>query len=216
MERTFAHLTMVAAFAIAFTGCRSKVEEAAEPVIAPAPVAAAKPVAVAKPVVAAEPVAAVVDANSDWRWSDEKATLDYCMAKHLPEGEVKRTSFGEFCIVQLDIRRKSDGKRIFGFESPTQSMLFARRNNVLYIADFSPNASGCFVSALDLDSGRQLWTTPLVGIGPIDRSKYRNRVNIELHGDRVVVFGNESNGRYVEVLNATTGELVSNKQLLTE
>jgi hypothetical protein len=202
----------VAAF-LASVGCGSHVEEAAETVAAADPVVVAKPVVAAKPVAAAAPVVADRDTASEWRWSDAKATLDYCMTQHLPDCEVKRTSLGDLCAVQLDIHRKSDGKRICGFESPTQAFLFARRDNVVYIADYSPNASGCFVSALDLDSGRKLWSTSLLGVEAVDQSKYRNRVNIDVNGENVVIFGNETNGRYVETLNAKTGALVSNKKL---
>jgi hypothetical protein len=197
---------------LAAAGCQSKVQESAEPVAAVVPVAAAKLVAVVKTVVAAEPVAAL-DTAPEWRWSDAKATLEYCMTQHLPDYEVKRKSFGEICVAQVDIHRKSDGKKLFGFESPTQAYLFARRDNVLYIADYSPNASGCFVSALDLESGNRLWTTPLLGVEAVDQSKYRNRINIEVNGENVVIFGSETNGRYVETLNAKTGALVSNKRL---
>ena len=211
MRRAHRCLAICAAMLAASAGCHSKVQEAAEPAPAAEPVVAAKPVTVVKPVIAAEP-AVVVDTTSEWRWSDAKATLEYCMTQILPDCEARRTSLGDLCVVQIDVHRKSDGKKICGFESPTQAFLFARRDNVVFIADYSPNATGCFVSAVDLDSGNRLWSTQLEGIESVDRSKYRNRVNIEVNGENVVVFGNETNGRYVETRNAKTGALVSNKQ----
>src|SRR5262249_2585399 len=149
---------------------------------------------------------------TEWRWSDEKATLDYCMAKHLPDHEINRTKFEALRGAMVDIRRKSDGKSICKFESPTQAVLFARRNNVLYLAEYLPTANGCVVAALDLDSGKRIWTNALLGVDAVDCPKYHNRVNIDVEGENVVVFGNETNGRYVEVLNAATGKLVTNRK----
>jgi hypothetical protein len=172
-------------------GCRAKMQEATEAVVA------------------------VFDRSPEWRFSETKATLANCEKELLPDFEVERVRKGEF-YTPINIRRKSDGKIVYSPKRGHDEVVFARRSNVLYVAEHGPISSGCSVVAVDLDSGAILWNTHLEGIGPIDHSKYRNRVNIELDGQGVVVFGNESSGCYVEVLNVRTGEQVAHKKLPSE
>ena len=84
--------------------------------------------------------------------------------------------------------------------------------DVLYVADFGPSSSGCRVIAYDLTTGKKAWVKNLDGIGPIDHTKYRNKVamSVEKHPTEtqfaLVIVGQESFGRYVEVLDLTTGK----------
>jgi len=95
---------------------------------------------------------------------------------------------------------------------------FAVREGVLYFAGFSPYATGCKVTAYDLESGKNLWDQPLEGIGPMAHFKYSNRVIlvVEKHptspGWGVVITGRESAGRYLEVLDPKTGKQVAHKK----
>ena len=92
------------------------------------------------------------------------------------------------------------------------------RGDVLYVADFSPIANGCKVVAYDLTTGKKAWEKPLAGIGPIDHTKYRNKVamSVEKHPTEnhfaLVIVGWESAGRYVEVLDLTTGKQLAHKK----
>lgn len=89
---------------------------------------------------------------------------------------------------------------------------FAQRNGVFYYTDHSPYSSGCSVVAFDLDAKKQLWKTELKGLGPIDHSKYRNAVRLEVLDDETLrVFGKESSGRYVEIVDRGTGKTVGHK-----
>jgi hypothetical protein len=91
------------------------------------------------------------------------------------------------------------------------------RGDVLYVADFSAIANGCKVVAYDLTTGKKAWEKELAGIGPIDHTKYRNKVamSVEKHPTEnhfaLVIVGWEAAGRYVEVLDLTTGKQLAHK-----
>ena len=94
---------------------------------------------------------------------------------------------------------------------------YSQRDGVLYYTNFHPSSSGCAVVAFDLTAKKQLWKTALKGLGPIDHSKYRNDVRLEvLDDDTVQVFGKESSGRYVEVVDRGTGKTVGHKVFAEE
>jgi hypothetical protein len=58
---------------------------------------------------------------------------------------------------------------------------------------------------------KPVWKVSLKGLGVLDHSAYRTRVNIETNGDAVTIWGNETMGRYVEMLEAKTGKMVGHK-----
>jgi hypothetical protein len=87
---------------------------------------------------------------------------------------------------------------------------FILKNDVLYYAVFSPSSSGCRIVAVDLRRDAQLWTTNLLGIGKIIHSAYRNKIYMKLRGSNIVVYGDESRGRYIETLENDSGRMVSN------
>jgi hypothetical protein len=90
--------------------------------------------------------------------------------------------------------------------------VFIGRKDVLYRADYSSNSSGCSVVAFDLKAGKELWKAELKGLGPIRHWKYCNRVLMERVDDTVfAVYGQESAGRYVELVEFKTGRTVGHK-----
>jgi hypothetical protein len=81
----------------------------------------------------------------------------------------------------------------------------------LYSARHSDISSGCTVHALDVQTGREKWAVSLSGLGPIAHSKYFNLVQTRMLGGRIVVFGWEAAGRYIEARDTATGALVSHQ-----
>ncbi len=69
----------------------------------------------------------------------------------------------------------------------------------LYVAEHGRISSGATLSSFELASGAKLWTLPVHGLGPIAHSKYANRVEVATFRGAIVVFGNESSGRYIEL-----------------
>jgi hypothetical protein len=83
----------------------------------------------------------------------------------------------------------------------------------LYAVRFSDIATGARVTAFDLATGRQVWSRALQCIGPVGHSEYLNAVRVRWDRDAIVVFGWESAGRYIEVVDPETGRTVSNTRL---
>jgi hypothetical protein len=112
--------------------------------------------------------------------------------------------------------QKKDGPKV-AISGHTQSAIVVRGDR-LYVAGFSPIATGCKVTAYDLTTGKKAWEKELDGIGPVDHSKYRNRVamGVEKHPtathSALVVTGSEAYGRYIEVLDLGTGKQLAHKR----
>jgi hypothetical protein len=84
-------------------------------------------------------------------------------------------------------------------------------NDTLYFACYDPVDSGCVMKALDLKSKSALWTTSLQALGPTSHNAYHNRVHIKLSGRNIVVYGEESFGKYIETVDAMTGKTIRSK-----
>lgn len=131
-----------------------------------------------------------------WRWSNKEATWDASVSRYLVAGEAERA-------------------RALIFPKPPDffhAAVFAREGGILYVARYCPIRTGCSVEAIDFATGQRVWALALEGIGPTDHSKYRNGVIVECDAGRVVVFGNEAHGRYVEILDARTGRQLGNQK----
>jgi outer membrane protein assembly factor BamB len=83
----------------------------------------------------------------------------------------------------------------------------------LYVALYSRNLTGCRVLALDASSGDRLWETPLKGLGSILHSKYANRVQMRVKDEWLLIFGDESSGRYIEILDLASGRRIYNQRV---
>ena len=82
--------------------------------------------------------------------------------------------------------------------------------DILVYSTHSPIATGVQITAYDLSIGKLEWQTHLKGVGPVFHSKYRNQINLAVNDGVVTVYGKESSGQYIEKLNLTSGELISN------
>ena len=78
----------------------------------------------------------------------------------------------------------------------------------LYTAVYSRSATGCRVVAQDAAPGVTLWQAALQALGSVHHSKYGNAVQLRIVGNRLAVFGMESAGRYIELLDLDTGVAV--------
>jgi len=83
----------------------------------------------------------------------------------------------------------------------------------LYYADYSIQGTGGAIVAVDLTTGKIVWREQLQALGPIEHSKYFNRMNLQADAYSVRVTGNESAGRYIEVKETAAGHTVANHKL---
>jgi outer membrane protein assembly factor BamB len=81
----------------------------------------------------------------------------------------------------------------------------------VYLVRFGLITSGATVTAYDFGTGRRAWERRLIGLGPIDHSKYSNRVQARVARGQLTVFGWEAAGKYVEVLDTRTGRALGNR-----
>jgi hypothetical protein len=149
----------------------------------------------------------------EWRWSKEKATLAYCMKRHMPDyaADPKREmKYGP----ELEVFDKDGRRTVWLFESGVKGNVFTRWKETIFVAHYCTIATGCEVEAIDLKTGKQLWKSRLEGIGPTGHSKYSNSVNIETDsvGSKVIICGNEGHGKYVEYLDMMTGKKIANRK----
>jgi hypothetical protein len=79
--------------------------------------------------------------------------------------------------------------------------------STVYVALVPGNASGAHLIAVATETGAPRWSVNLAGIGPTGHGKYSNRVQLRVTNDEVIVFGEESAGRYVEARAVTDGHL---------
>ena len=97
-------------------------------------------------------------------------------------------------------------------ESLAEASLLVDKDAV-YVVHYCVMSSGATVHALDLNTGRKRWSTPVQGLGPVSHSKYSNHVVLKMVRGHLVAFGNESQGRYIEVFDPHSGKMLSTRKL---
>lgn len=115
----------------------------------------------------------------------------------------------------LEVRVGDGTKHIYSWPAHRHTV-FAMADGVLYTTRFAPESSGCTVAAINLTTARVLWERRLTALGPVEHSKYRNRVNLVVRDATVIVYGNETAGRYIEAVDARTGALIRHHALQGE
>ena len=146
--------------------------------------------------------------KEEWKWTPERASARDS-AKHFKgdfHAEAVEKDSNGFTIVKF---LKGDDV-VFSVEGH-EGTVFAGKDNVVYYADYSPNASGCSVIAYDLKAKKQVWKTSLKGLGPIRHTRYSNRVILDIKDDAVHVLGKEAAGTYVEYLDLKSGKTVGHR-----
>ena len=147
--------------------------------------------------------------TTKWKWDDKTATLAHSVSLTQSTDEIK--------VEPKDAR--FDAKVTFSKNGEKRFTLAAHEHTVfrivgdtLVFAHFSPVSNGAELIAFDLKTGKQLWDTKLRGIGLVMHFSYRNRVNMEISNGTVTVFGNESFGKYVEIVDMKTGKTIGHKK----
>ena len=152
-----------------------------------------------------------VPSEIPWKWPDQPPTiLLYLMEKPVGyEVQLARmTDWKPGRSIQVRVFRA--GKKIHQWNTHTEGAFVFVGSKIIY-SNFESAASGCELIAFDLDSEKELWRTHLKGLGPIAHSEYWNQIYLEHSNGRVVVFGNEARGQYIEAVDPDTGKTISNQ-----
>jgi hypothetical protein len=144
-----------------------------------------------------------------WEWAPERATLNHSLSRAACDYRIEvvrpKGSWGE-----LTIRFVEGGKPILTVAGHGHTT-FGFRGDVVYYADYHPSSSGCAVVAYDLKARKELWKARLQGLGPIEHTKYRNAVALEVLPGAVRVQGLESAGKYLEYVDLKTGKTIGHR-----
>jgi hypothetical protein len=81
---------------------------------------------------------------------------------------------------------------------------------LVVLAVYPRISSGCTLIALDAETGALRWRSALTALGPVDHSKYRNDVQLAMFEGKIVVYGYEASGRYIEIVDPETGRTLHN------
>ena len=149
--------------------------------------------------------------STPWTWTAERASVTDSFLKFPNTYQVelirKKNKYGEITIRLLD-----DGKELVAWEGHYRSV-FTLNGDVLVYAAFHPSSTGCAVVAYDLKNRKQLWKADLKGLGSIDHFENSNAVTLEFIDNAAVrVFGNESAGQYLEIVDLKTGKTVGHRK----
>jgi len=159
----------------------------------------------------AEPAANAPNGNAanevGWAWKSERANLLYSIDRASSPYDVsmfRQHDRPGWCRVTVIDR----GREIYTWWARTYSV-FALNGERLFYANYEAESHGGEVVAVDLKSGKVLWTSRLRAADiRSGHSIYSNSVNMEFVGGRVVVYGNETAGKYTEVKDAATGATI--------
>ncbi|MBI5488884.1 MAG: hypothetical protein HY905_16240 [Deltaproteobacteria bacterium] len=169
---------------------------------------------------APDDVAPVTPPEVAWEWQGEDPSFGHTFY----QGPITVRAGGESCSFTYDDEEhtartacEAEGAEPWNLEETdafVEDASLALDGGVLYVTRFSDIATGCQVTAYDAASGTVRWGTRLQGIGPIGHSEYLNKVEMKVLDARwLAVFGWESGGCYVEVLDRGDGRTVSNRRL---
>lgn len=149
--------------------------------------------------------------NVKWQWNETRLNnivlykgfqFIYTYSENSNTGEINKVD--------------STGKIIKVWESReifTDSAFLLIEDEILFIGLFSGNSTGCTVIALDLTLSQTIWERQLTGLGSVGHSRYNNKVQMLLIDNKLTVFGWESGGKYIEVLNKENGDLILNRKI---
>jgi hypothetical protein len=148
--------------------------------------------------------------STPWSWSADRASVTDSFLR-LPNTYQVELIRPKDKTGVVTIRFLDDGKEAFAWMGHYGSV-FAMSGDVLVYADFGPGRTGCSLIAYDLKQKKQVWKTALMGLGPINHSRYANAVTLEFIDNATVrVFGNESAGKYLEIVDINTGKTVGHR-----
>ena len=149
--------------------------------------------------------------NIKWQWDETKLdnTAIYSGSQlNYVFDEVANTAKLQLSDVSGELKIIWEGKNVFA-----DTVFLHIEGNVLFAAFYSQSSTGCKILALNLSSNQNLWEKQLQGLGSVGHSRYRNRVQMILTDNKLVVFGWESGGKYIEVRNPASGDLILNRKI---
>lgn len=149
--------------------------------------------------------------DDEWRWSDDRAGIASYLLHNSQIYDVsltRRAAGPDPWRIEVTITRY--GKQAFQFACQIHGA-FAISSHTLVFAEFHPMTTGCRLHSVNLQTGKTNWATYLQAVGPVAHSIYINRINLYLSDNSIVIYGNESAGKYIESIDLNSGQKISHK-----
>ncbi|NBC11151.1 MAG: PQQ-binding-like beta-propeller repeat protein [Planctomycetes bacterium] len=144
-----------------------------------------------------------------WVWNEDYASLLFCISQAGDTYDIHiRSPHDQRSKLHFSVHR--EGKTVYEWVGHRYTV-FRILGDRLYYPRFHFSSSGGEVVAVDLKTGEEMWRTPLQALGPIEHSAYLNRIIVNASDETVLIQGNESLGRYVEIKNAETGNTIAHR-----
>jgi hypothetical protein len=140
-------------------------------------------------------------ADTQWAFHDAEATLQFCLAKPQSRYTLAATSSVATNVDRLTVRVSQQGSEVFAFPADEHTVFDIIGHRLYY------SEPGATVVSVDLTTGTELWRTKLKGVGDGTAA----HLNLKADEDGLTVIGREPAGKYVEVLDAETGETAGHK-----
>ena len=155
-------------------------------------------------------VSKVKEKRIEWQWDDN---YTYNLVEHNGFQYVytfnEQDNFGK--IIQKDSFGST--KKIWERQEVlicSSSLL--THDDTIYIGLYAHTSTGCRVLAINISSGGVIWEKQAQGLGSIGHSRYSNSVQIRMIENKLVLFGWELEGKYIEILDSNNGSLILNRK----
>lgn len=146
--------------------------------------------------------------GAEWRWHAEMANPLACIAQCGDKYDINILSSKNRDDLAISVLLGT--QTIYSWKGH-QDSVFRILDDRLYYAKFHPSSSGGIIVAVDLTTGKELWTSELKALGSIIHSAYRSSLNLDCNREVVTILGNESMGRYIEFKRVDIGQTVGHK-----
>jgi hypothetical protein len=153
------------------------------------------------------------DPNVEWRWHESEANIAAYLVQSPARYEVRlvrKDRKGDYDGLTVQV---FDGDKLAHHWESDAAEAFVFSGTTLIYTEHRQTMPGCTLIAFDLKKQQEIWRKSLTGLSKIGGrswSAYRNRVALSLQRKKVVVYGNELHGQYIEAVDLKTGETISN------
>ncbi len=144
-----------------------------------------------------------------WRWSDLKHRWQHQSRVGTRDGVVTLGVRQHLNNAVLELKKPgSKGWRTILRAPIADAGAITSVPGIVFAVHYSARTTGGAAYAFETKTGRMLWRRQLKALGPQNHSQYANDIRVAAHNGHLAVFGQESNGRYVELRDARSGRLL--------
>jgi hypothetical protein len=153
--------------------------------------------------------------NVEWKWDKLTSVLSYSLQQMPSTSEFGwrlSSDLDRRDVLELTFVNKSAKTTVWSTQAHW-STVFRTGGKKIYIVQSPAMTYGGKVLCIDGSSGRMDWECPIGAILKVgSHSLYVTSRAIELTDDFVLVWGNETGGRFLDVIDRKTGRLLASRK----